>query len=97
MDDLYGRHLYWIFRAENVQILILCKWPKAKFDPHDVLRGFTSLRKLTIANSNLTQLSTAFPIEAQFLEVGNACQILGKQLRTLCLEFTKVASSNFYE
>lgn len=48
-----------------------------------------------IANSNLTQLSTAFPIETQFLEVENVCQMLGKQLRALC--FTKVASSNFHE
>lgn len=79
-----------------MQILILCEWPKATFDPN-VLRGFTSLRKLMIANSNLTQLSTAFPIETQFLEVENVCQMLGKQLRALCLEFTKVASSNFHE
>lgn len=71
------------FRAKSVQILILCEWPKATFDPHEVLRKFTSLRKLIIANSNLTRLSSAFPIEAQFLEVENACQMLGEQLRAL--------------
>lgn len=80
-----------------VQILILCEWPGATFDPFDVLRGFTSLRKLMIANSNLTQLSTAFPNEVQFLEVENVCQMLEKQLRALYLEFTKIVSSNFHE
>ncbi|KAL6442364.1 hypothetical protein ACFW04_002540 [Cataglyphis niger] len=58
----------WREKAENVQILILCEWPKATFDPHEVLQGFTFLRKLIIANSNLTQLSTAFPINAQLIE-----------------------------
>ncbi|XP_011264609.1 protein singed wings 2 [Camponotus floridanus] len=76
----------WKAKAENVQILILCEWPKATFDPN-VLRGFTSLRKLMIANSNLTQLSTAFPIEAQFLEKIN---ITGTKLHT----FPKDAFSN---
>lgn len=78
----------WKAKAENVQILILCKWPKATFDPN-VLRGFTSLRKLTIANNNLTQLSTAFPIETQFLEEIN---ITGTKLHT----FPKDAFSNLH-
>lgn len=61
-----------LFRAHDVQVLILCEWPKATFDPQEVLRGFTFLRKLMIANSNLTRLSTAFPIEVEFLEVESA-------------------------
>ncbi|XP_029167010.1 protein singed wings 2 isoform X2 [Nylanderia fulva] len=70
----------WKAKAKHVQILILCEWPKATFDPHEVLRKFTFLRKLIIANSNLTQLSSAFPIEAQFLEKIN---VTGTKLRTL--------------
>ncbi|XP_072752779.1 protein singed wings 2 isoform X2 [Anoplolepis gracilipes] len=73
-------------KAKNVQILILCEWPKATFDPHEVLQGFTSLQQLIIANSNLTQLS-AFPIEAQFLEKIN---VTGTKLHT----FPKDAFSN---
>lgn len=58
----------WRAMAKDVKILILCVWPKATFDPQEILRGFTFLRKLMIANSNLTRLSTAFPSEMQFLE-----------------------------
>jgi len=63
-----------LFRADSVQVLILCEWPRTTFDPQEVLRGFTSLRKLMIANSNLTRLSTAFPVELEFLEVEDTCQ-----------------------
>ncbi|CAL1688175.1 unnamed protein product [Lasius platythorax] len=77
----------WRARAENVQILILCEWPKATFDSHEVLREFAFLRKLIIANSNLTRLSTAFPIKAQFLEKIN---VTGTKLHT----FPKDAFSN---
>jgi hypothetical protein len=72
-----------LFRADSVQVLILCEWPKATFDPHEVLRGFTFLRKLMIANSNLTRLSTAFPVELEFLEVEDTCQALEKQSSAL--------------
>ncbi|XP_018304495.1 protein singed wings 2 isoform X1 [Mycetomoellerius zeteki] len=58
----------WRARVKDVQVLIFCVWPKATFDPQEILRGFTYLRKLMIANSNLTRLSTAFPSEMQFLE-----------------------------
>ncbi|XP_011632238.1 protein singed wings 2 [Pogonomyrmex barbatus] len=70
----------WRARAENVQILILCTWPKTTFDPQEILRGFTFLRKLMIANSNLTRLSTAFSSETQFLEKIN---VTGTKLRAL--------------
>ncbi|XP_011165540.1 protein singed wings 2 [Solenopsis invicta] len=70
----------WRARAENVQVLILCVWPKATFDPQEILRGFTFLRRLMIANSNLTRLSTAFPSEMQFLEKIN---VTGTRLRSL--------------
>ncbi|KAH0955766.1 hypothetical protein HN011_003357 [Eciton burchellii] len=70
----------WRPRADSVQVLILCEWPKATFDPHEVLRGFTFLRKLMIANSNLTRLSTAFPVELEFLEKIN---MTGTKLRSL--------------
>lgn len=79
-----------------MQVLILCVWPKATFDPQEILRGFTFLRKLMIANGNLTRLSTSFPSEMQFLEVENACQMLGEQSKKLCLDFIKVAYSNFH-
>ncbi|XP_019889034.1 protein singed wings 2 isoform X2 [Ooceraea biroi] len=70
----------WKARADSVQVLILCEWPKATFDPQVVLQGFTFLRKLMIANSNLTRLSTAFPKEVEFLEKIN---VTGTKLRTL--------------
>ncbi|KAL0121894.1 hypothetical protein PUN28_006999 [Cardiocondyla obscurior] len=70
----------WKARAESVNILILCLWPRATFDPQEILQGFTFLRKLMIANSNLTRLSTAFPSEMQFLEKIN---VTGTKLRSL--------------
>lgn len=70
----------WRTRAERVRVLILCEWPNANFDPQEVLRGFTLLRKIMIANSNLTRLSSAFPIETQLLEKIN---VTGTKLRAL--------------
>ncbi|XP_071627504.1 protein singed wings 2 [Temnothorax longispinosus] len=70
----------WRARAEHVHVLILCAWPKATFNPQEILRGFTFLRKLMIANSNLTRLSTAFPSEMQFLEKIN---VTDTKLRSL--------------
>ncbi|TGZ47408.1 Protein singed wings 2 [Temnothorax longispinosus] len=56
----------------------------------EILRGFTFLRKLMIANSNLTRLSTAFPSEMQFLEVENVlAKCLLESNRKLCLDFVK--------
>jgi len=66
-----------------VQVLVLCLWPNATFDPQEILREFTFLQKLMIANSDLTRLSTTFPSEMQFLEVENACQTLGEQSKAL--------------
>lgn len=86
----------WIFRAANVHVLILCVWPRATFDPQEILRGFTFLRKLMIANSNLTRLSTAFPSEMQFLEVENCLPNAWGVNRKLCLDFIRVAYSNFH-
>nr|XP_012220280.1 PREDICTED: protein singed wings 2 isoform X1 [Linepithema humile] len=78
----------WKAKSENVQVLILCEWPKETFDPQEVLQGFTFLRKLIIANSNnLTRLSTAFSFEAQNLEKIN---VTGTKLHT----FPKDAFSN---
>ncbi|KAG5308359.1 HFW2 protein, partial [Acromyrmex insinuator] len=70
----------WRARVKDVQVLIFCVWPKATFDPQEILRGFIFLRKLIIANSNLTQLSTAFPSEMKFLEKIN---VTGTKLRLL--------------
>ncbi|XP_032678320.1 protein singed wings 2 [Odontomachus brunneus] len=70
----------WKARNENIQVLVLCEWPIATFNPQEVLRTFTRLRKLTLANSNLTQLSTTFPIEMAVLEKIN---VIGTKLRIL--------------
>ncbi|XP_012539692.2 protein singed wings 2 [Monomorium pharaonis] len=70
----------WRARAGSVHVLILCAWPRATFDPQEILRGFTVLRNLMIANSNLTRLSAAFPSEMQFLEKIN---VTGTKLRFL--------------
>ncbi|XP_014468068.1 PREDICTED: protein singed wings 2 [Dinoponera quadriceps] len=70
----------WKVKNESVQVLVLCEWPDTTFDPQEVLRGFTRLRKLMLANSNLTRLTTAFPIEAGLLEKIN---VTGTKLRAL--------------
>ncbi|XP_034175163.1 protein singed wings 2 [Osmia lignaria lignaria] len=76
----HGLEDKWKFRGENVRTLLLCDWPEQTFDPQDALRGFSSLKKLVIARSNLTKLTSAFPREIGLLEKLN---ITGTKLQQL--------------
>lgn len=58
----------WRTEEETIHSLILCKWLNVTLNLQEVLRGFSSLRKLTITNSNLTKLTGYFSEESQFLE-----------------------------
>ncbi|XP_020290611.1 protein singed wings 2 isoform X2 [Pseudomyrmex gracilis] len=59
----------WKAKAKDADVLIVCEWQRAVFNPQEVLRGFTSLRELAIAKSaNLIRMPTAFPTEMEHLE-----------------------------
>lgn len=76
----HGLEDKWKFGGENVHSLLLCDWPGETFDPQDNLRGFSSLKKLTISRSNLTKLTFPFPPEVQLIEKLN---ITGTKLQDL--------------
>lgn len=61
----------WRIVEETIHLLALCNWPNATLNPQEILQGFSSLRALKISNSNLTNLTSSFPVECQFLEVGD--------------------------
>ncbi|XP_034949510.1 protein singed wings 2 isoform X2 [Chelonus insularis] len=54
--------------TDVVWVLTICEWSAVSFDPHKTLQNFPNLRKLIIANGNLTRITTLFPEEAKKLE-----------------------------
>ncbi|XP_076671208.1 protein singed wings 2 isoform X1 [Andrena cerasifolii] len=76
----YGLDDKWKSGGENVKTLVLCYWSLEAFDPQQTLRGFPSLRRLVIANGNLTTVTSAFPPEARSIE---DLAITGTNLRHL--------------
>ncbi|XP_053998310.1 protein singed wings 2 isoform X2 [Hylaeus anthracinus] len=58
----------WRSGGEDVRTLVLCYWSLDTFDPQHTLQMFPSLRKLVIANGNLTRLASPFPSEVRSIE-----------------------------
>lgn len=76
----HGLEDKWKTGGENVRMLVICYWPMTTFDPQDVLQGFSTLKKLTIKNGNLTKLTSPFSNESRSIE---KLEVTGTKLKEL--------------
>ncbi|XP_011304931.1 protein singed wings 2 [Fopius arisanus] len=73
----------------DLRTLTICNWLLPSIDPREIISRFPYIKKLIIANSNLTTLSRAFPSDAKYLE---KIHITGTQLQQVPREAFKYLS-----
>lgn len=72
MNFILGRHRR--AELENVEILLICGYPRRKMNPSTLLTGFSRINLLQIEYGNLTEFQGNFP-QMNNLEVSSSWDI----------------------